>query len=603
MRVLATLIAAFSVWALPAAADTVTKSWSIAEFAEPLFDESMLHWPYATPGAPVGGTVRLAEVDNFDTLNTYVLKGRWPQTIGLIYDSLMTKSGILGTYLDYGDEITARYGLIAESVEYPEDLSWAVFNLREEASYHDGEAITAGDFVFALNSIKAHARPFVKASYAEIERAEAINDRQVKYYFTTKHSMKPLITAADSTPLPEHYWAERDITQATLEPPLGSGPYRISHVEGGRKVVYERVEDYWARDLNVAKGLHHFGEIQVDYFKDATVAFEAFKAGQVDIRDEFSVKRWEQEYDFPAVSSGDVLREAREQALPSGMMGYFFNLKKPAFQDVRVREAVATLYDFETVQSKLLFGHFRRIKNYFTNTEYAATALPDADELALLQSYGEQLPERLFTEVYTPAVSDGRGRNRSARRAALRLFKEAGWQLRAGKMINTATGEQLSIELVTGRQERVRLAGPFLDELQSLGIDASMRFVDAAQWQSRIHQRDFDMWVGGYYFYPPPDQRLFSYFHSSTADTAGANSSAIADPVVDDLIERIVASRDKQTLLTASRALDRVMLWRHYAVPTYFRDKTLIAFKKGFKQPARSPKYAVGWLSTWWYEP
>lgn len=584
-------------------AEGITKTWSVAEFAEPAFDQAMPHWPYANPGAPSGGSVRLAEVDNFDTLNFYVLKGRWPQTISLLYDTLMTKSGILGTYLDYGDEITARYGLLAESVEYPEDLSWAVFNLRSEARYHDGAPVVAEDFVFALDSIKKHARPFVKASYAEVERAEALDKHRVKYTFTTTGSMKPLITAADSSPLPVHFWQDRDITQSTLEPPLGSGPYKISSVEGGRQIVYQRVEDYWARELNVAKGLHHFGEIKVDYYKDATVAFEAFKAGQVDFRDEFSVKRWEQEYDLPAVKRGDILKEERHQALPSGMMGYFFNLRRPAFQDVRVREAIALLYDFETVQKSLLFGHFRRIKNYFSNTEYAATALPDAQELSLLEPFKDQLPPELFTEVFAPPVSNGSGRDRRAKRKALSLLKAAGWLQQAGKLVNAETGEQLKLELVTGRAERVRLAGPFLDTLQGLGVDASMRYVDAAQWQSRIQQHDFDMWVGGYYFYPPPDQRLYSYFHSSTANTPGANSSGISDPVVDALIETIVDSRDKQTLISATRALDRVLLWRHYAVPTYFRDKTLIAYQDRFAQPERRPKYAVGWLSTWWLKP
>ncbi len=460
--------------------------------------------------------------------------------------------------------------------------------------------MTAADFVFALESIKKHARPFVKASYAEVERAEALDDHTLKYYFTTTGSLKPLVTAADSSPLPVHFWQKRDITKSTLEPPLGSGPYKISKVDGGRQIVYERVDDYWARDLNVAKGLHHFGEIRVDYYKDATVAFEAFKSGQVDLRDEFSVKRWEQEYDFPAITSGKVLTEEREQALPSGMMGYFFNLRRPAFQDERVREAIALLYDFETVQKSLLFGHFRRIKNYFSNTEYAATQLPDEAELALLEPFKDQLPAALFNEVFTPPVSNGTGRDRTAKRRALTLFKAAGWQQKAGKLINVETDEQLRLELITGRQERVRLAGPFLDSLQGLGIDATMRYVDAAQWQSRLQQHEFDMWVGGYYFYPPPDQRLYSYFHSSTADTPGANNSGIKDPVVDVLIEKIVASRDKAALLATTRALDRVMLWRHYAVPTYFRDNTLIAYSNKFGQPERPPLYAVGWLSTWW---
>ena len=599
MRLFALL---FSLVCLSAqAADTVTR-WAVSEYGEPLFDQSMAHWPYATPDAPKGGRVVLAEVDNFDTLNYYVLKGRWPSTIGLTTDSLMTKSGLRGTYQDYGEEFESRYGLIAESVEYPEDLSWAIFRLHPAARYHDGNPIVAGDFVFALDTIKAHARPFIKAAYDQVERAEALDDRTVKYHFNTSHSMKPLMVAADSSPLPVHWWRDRDITRATLEPPLASGPYRVSHVEGGRQIVYQRVDDYWARDLPVAKGLYHLDEIVVDYYKDATAAFEAFKAGKVDFRDEFSVKRWEQEYDFPLAEQGAIVREARASRLPSGMMGYFFNLERPAFKDRRVRQAIAELYDFEALQRSLLFGQFSRIKSYFTNTEYASSGLPDAAELAVLEPLRDAVPAEVFDQPFVPRVSDGSGRDRRGKRSALKLLKAAGWEQREGEMRN-ADGEQLQVQLMTARSERVRLATPFLDALKSVGIDASIRLIDAAQWQSSIQQKEFDLWVGGYYFYPPPDQLLFSYFHSRTADTAGGNSSSIRNPAVDALIEQIVDAPDKQTLLANARALDRVLLWNHYAVPTYFRDRELIAWRNRFGQPATPPSIAVGWLSTWWVDP
>ncbi|MEM6985855.1 MAG: extracellular solute-binding protein [Pseudomonadota bacterium] len=583
------------------ASDTEVR-WAISEYGEPLFDESMTHWPYATPDAPKGGRVTLAEVDNFDTLNYYVLKGRWPNTIGLTTDSLMTKSGLRGTYLDYGEEFESRYGLIAESVEYPQDLSWAIFTIHPGARYHDGAPIVADDFVFALDTIKAHARPFIKAAYDQVERAEALSPREVKYYFTTTYSMKPLMVAADASPLPVHYWRDRDITRATLEPPLTSGPYRVASVEGGRQIVYERVENYWAKDLPVAKGLNHLGEVVVDYYKDATAAFEAFKAGKVDFRDEFSVKRWEQEYDFPLIKNGQIVQQARESKLPSGMMGYFFNLERPAFQDRRVREAIATLYDFEALQRTLLFGQFSRIKSYFTNTEYASSDVPAGDELAVLEPLRDSVPAEVFEQAFTPNVTDGTGRDRRGKRHALRLLKAAGWEQVDGEMRN-AEGEQLSVQLMTARAERVRLASPFLDALKSVGIDAGIRLIDAAQWQSSIQQKEFDLWVGGYYFYPPPDQLLYSYFHSRTADTAGGNSSSIRNPAVDQLIEQIVEARDKPTLLANARALDRVMLWNHYAVPTYFRDRQFIAWRNRFGQPETPPSIAVGWLSTWWVDP
>lgn len=593
----ATLLVSIPVFA----AETTTR-WAIAEYGEPRFDEGMTHWPYANPDAPKGGRVTLAEVDNFDTLNYYVLKGRWPSTIGLTTDSLMTKSGLRGTYLDYGEEFESRYGLIAESVEVPDDLSWAVFTIRDEARYHDGAPIVAADFVFALDTIKTHARPFIKAAYDQVERAEALDARRVKYHFTTTGSMKPVMVAADSSPLPVHYWSSRDITRATLEPPLASGPYRIASVDGGRQIVYERVEDYWASELPVAKGLYHLGEIVVDYYKDATAAFEAFKAGKVDFRDEFSVKRWEQEYDFPLIERGDIQRESRVSRLPSGMMGYFFNLERPAFHDRRVREAIATLYDFEALQRTLLFGQFSRIKSYFTNTEYASSGLPDDAELAVLEPLRDQLPSAVFDTVFEPNVTDGSGRDRRGKRHAVRLLKAAGWEQRDGRMVNSA-GEQLSVQLMTARAERVRLAAPFLDALASVGIDAGIRLIDAAQWQSSIQQKEFDLWVGGYYFYPPPDQLLFSYFHSRTADTPGGNASSIRNPAVDNLIERIVDATDKDTLRATTRALDRVLLWNHYAVPTYFRDRQFIAWRNRFGRPATPPSIAVGWLSTWWVDP
>ncbi len=583
------------------AVETETR-WAVSEYGEPLFDQSMPHWPYATPDAPKGGRVVLAEVDNFDTLNFYVLKGRWPSTIGLTLDSLMTKSGLRGTYQDYGEEFESRYGLIADSVEYPEDLSWAVFNINPAARYHDGEPIVAEDFVFALDTIKTHARPFVKAAYDEVERAEALDSRTVKYHFSTTGSMKPLMVAADSSPLPVHYWRDRDITKASLEPALASGPYRISSVDGGRQIVYERVDDYWASELAVAKGLYHLDEIVVDYYKDPTAAFEAFKAGKVDFRDEFSVKRWEQEYDFPRVEQGEIVREARVSRLPSGMSGYFFNLEKPAFKDRRVREAVAALYDFEAIQRSLLFGQFSRIKSYFTNTEYASSGLPSEAELAVLELLRDNLPSEVFDQAFVPRVSDGSGRDRRGKRHALALLKAAGWEQRDGEMRN-AEGEQLSVQLMTGRAERVRLATPFIDSLKSVGIDAGIRLIDAAQWQSSIQQKEFDLWVGGYYFYPPPDQLLYSYFHSRNADTAGGNSSSIRNPAVDTLIENIVSARDKPTLLANARALDRVLLWNHYAVPTYFRDRQFLAWRDRFGRPDTPPSIAVGWLSTWWIDP
>ena len=315
------------------------KKWAIAEFGEPLYAGGIEHFPYVNPDAPKGGSIVLSDFGSYDTLNFYVQKGEWPSSIGLIYDDLMTGSG---------DEIDGLYGLIAETVEYPEDKSWAVFTIREEARYHDGNPIIAQDFVHALETIKEHGRPFIQSFYEDIVSGEALSDREFKVTLATTDTMKPITIAAGLSPLPVHYWEGKDVTASTLVPPLSSGPYRIKDLDAGRSITYERVEDYWGADLPIKVGQNNFDEIRYEYYRDLTVQFEAFKAGEIDFRSEPSAKRWETEYDFDEVDSGDVVKTEIPSKSPRGMGGYFFNLKRDKFKDIRVREAIMTLYDFES---------------------------------------------------------------------------------------------------------------------------------------------------------------------------------------------------------------------------------------------------------------
>ena len=593
----AVIIAMFFLTALSSpllpADDSLSKKWAIAEFGEPLYANGLDHFPYANPDAPKGGSIVLSAFGSFDTLNFYVQKGEWPGSIGIVYDDLMTGSA---------DEIDGLYGLIAETVEYPEDRTWAVFNLREEAVYHDGSPIVAEDFVFALNTIKEHGRPFIKSFYDDVLSAEALSPKKLKFTFATTGSMKPITIAAGMSPLPVHYWKDKDVTASTLEPPLSSGPYQVKDLDPGRSITYERVEDYWAKDLPIKRGLNNIDEIRYEYYRDLTVEFEAFKAGEIDFRSETSAKRWVTEYNIKGVETGDVIKEEIPSKQPRGMGGYFFNLKKPKFQDVRVREAIMTLYDFEAIQRTLLYGQYKRIDSYFPNSDYGAVGEPTDAEVAILRPFADQVPEGTLERAFVPPATDGSGRDRKNKRKSLSLFKQAGWELKSGKLISAKTGEQFQLELMTAFPESQRLALPYVEVLKKTGIDASIRLVDTSQWRVRIHDSDFDLWVGGLNFFPPPGTELRSFFGSESADIRGGNSGGIKNPVVDALIEQIVAARDLDTLQNTTRALDRVLLWNHYAVPSYFKDEAWVAYWNRFSFPERRPIYSVGFPGTWWID-
>jgi microcin C transport system substrate-binding protein len=572
----------------------VTKTWAFAEFGEPLYDESMEHWPYVNPDAPVGGQVTISDFGAFDSFNPYILKGEFPSSIGLLYDSLMVGSG---------DELASYYGQIATSVEYPEDVSWAIFNLNPEARFHDGHPIEADDFVFTFDTIKEHGRPFLKAFYEDIVSAEALGPHRLKYTFATRNSKKPLGIVASSSPQPRHWWEERDISESTLEPPLGSGPYEIASVDPGRSIVYRRVDDYWGADLPVNRGTYNFETIRYDYYRDRTVEFEAFKAGKVDFWGENSVKQWYTGYDFPAVNQGRVIKAEVENETPRAISAYFFNLRRDKFKDARVRKAINYLYDFETLQRTLLYGEYTRSESYFPNSDFGAEGPPSELEKEILQPYAEQIPSEVLSEDFTPPITDGSGRDRKNLRQALKLFAEAGWTLENGRMVN-AQGEQFSVEIITGSPEWLRLGDQFVQNLKRAGIDASMRLLEPSQWRVVGDRFDFDMMTARLNFFPPPGTELRSYFGSAAAKVDGsANIMGIENPVVDDLIEQIVAADSLETLKATNRALDRVLLWNYYLVPTYYLDESWYAYWDKFGFPEKRARYSpVGFPSTWWID-
>ncbi len=580
---------------LPATADAnddITITTSMAEFGEPLLKDGFDHWPYANPDAPKGGKIVLGAFGSFDTFNTFIVKGEFPGSIGLIYNGLMTSSL---------DEIMSAYVQIAETAEYPADKSWIIYNLRPEARFSDGVPITAADFCFSLNTVKEHGRPLLKSFYNDVTSCEVLDDHRVKYTVATKNSMKALMVTAGFSPQPRHFWEEQGVDKTTLTPPPSSGAYEIASVDPGRSITYRRVEDYWGKDLPFAQGTANFDEIRYEYYKDETVMFEAFKAGEIDFRGESSVKRWVTEYEFDAIDRGDVLKEIFKDETPSGLGAYFFNLKRPKFQDARVREAINYLYDFESIQKTLLYGKYQRTLSYFPNSEYGAAGAPTPEEVAILKPFEGQLKPEVMTEEFVLPTSDGSGRIRRNLRQALALFKEAGYELENNKLVKD--GKQLDFEIVTGSPETERLAAPFIKNLRQAGINASIRVVDPAQWRSRTEQGEFDLYAARNNFFPPPGTELRIYFGSEVeGDGARGNKRGYSNEVVDTLIDQIVAAEDLETLQATTRALDRVLLWDYTVIPLYYDDETWVAYWNKFGRPERAPRYATGFTSTWWID-
>ena len=571
----------------------VTRTWAMAEFGEPLYGPDMRHWPYANPDAPKGGSVVLGAFGSFDSLNTYILRGQWPAGIGFIGDSLMTGSG---------DELSSAYGLIAESAEYPDDKSWIIFNLRPEARWHDGQPITADDFKFAFDTIKQYGRPFLQSFYEDVSGIEVLDPHKLKFTFKTRNSMKPLLTVAQSSPLPRHWWNAngRDITKTTLEPLLGNGAYRIKAVDPGRSITYERVADYWAADLPVNRGLNNFDQIRYDYYLDDTVLFEAFMAGRIDYRQENRAQRWNQGYDVPAVKDGNLIKRVVPDETPRGTQGYIFNLRRPQFQDVRVREAINLLYDFESVQRTLLFGEYKRVKSWFPNSEFGASGPPTPAELAILEKYKDKVRPEVLTKAYEPPVTDASGNIRNNLREALRLFREAGWELKNNRLVNAA-GDQMRMEMLLASPAMVRVTEPFVQNARRAGIDASIRVVDTSQYQVRVDDFDYDLLAVSLNFFPPPGAEQRSYFGSAAADIRGsANIPGIKDPVVDGLIEELIGAKDLPTLAATNRALDRVLLWGWYQIPQWYNDESWLVYWNKFGYPEKKARYSIGFPGTWW---
>jgi microcin C transport system substrate-binding protein len=552
------------------------------------------HFDYVNPDAPKGGTVRQSAIGTFDSLNPFILKGQSAAGIGLIYESLMTPSL---------DEPDADYGLIAESIEVPDDISWVVFNLRPEARWHDGRPITADDVVYSFDILKTKGHPFYRAYYAAVARAEKLGTHKVKFVFREGLNRELPKILGQLTVLPQAYYETHEFDRTTLEPPLGSGPYRIVDLEAGRSITYERIADHWGRDLPVNRGSNNFDVIRIDYYRDSTIALEAFKAHEYDFRFENTAKVWATGYDFPATRQGLVLAEEIPHENPTGMQAFVFNTRRAIFEDRRVRRALAYAFDFEWTNANLFNGAYTRTASYFSNSELAAQGLPSAEELALLEPFRGHIPDEVFTDIYAPPKTDGSGNVRANLRSAKKLLEEAGWIIEAGRLVHAGSREPMEIEFLLVQPAFERIIGPLAQNLKRLGIESRIRTVDTAQYQNRLDQFDFNIVSSSFPQSLSPGNEQLDFWGSSKAYIDGSrNLIGIVDPAVDALIEAIIAAPDRAALVTATQALDRVLLWSHYVIPQWHIRTFRVAYWNRFGQPRVRPQFGLG-FNTWWIDP
>ena len=551
------------------------------------------HFDYVNPNAPKGGTVTFSAVGSFDSFNPYIVKGEPAVGISLLYESLTTQSL---------DEPFSEYGLLAETIEMPEDRSWVAFTLRPEARWHDGKPVTVEDVIWSLETLRAKGAPFYRYYYKNVKSVEAAGDRRVKFTFDQTINRELPLIIGQLPILPKHYFEGREFDRTTLEPPLGSGPYRIKSFEPGRTVVYERVADYWGANLPVNRGSNNFDEVRYEYYRDANVAMEAFKAGAYDLRQENASKFWATAYTGPMFDAGWIVKEEIPNELGTGMQGFAFNLRRPLFQDPRVRRALAYAFDFEWTNRTIMYGQYARTESYFSNTELGAAGLPSAAELALLEPFRDQVPEEVFTQVYHAPKTEGEHGIRQNLRTALQLLGEAGWQVEGSKLVN-AQGQPFRFEILLNGPSFERHTLPFVKNLERLGIEATVRTVDPAQYQNRMNEFDFDMTVEAFGQSLSPGNEQRDYWGSEAADTPGSrNTIGIKNPAVDHLIDKIIQAPTREDLVTATRALDRVLLWGHYVIPHWHTRTFRVAYWDKFDRPDTNPPYGLPVFS-WWVDP
>ena len=580
-------------------ADQQKRHHALSLVGEPAYGPDFKHFDWVNPDAPKGGTVRQWAMGSFDSLNPFSVQGSTAAGVGLIYDTLMTSSP---------DEPSTEYGLVAEWVSFPDDFSSATFGLRPEARFHDGEPIKPEDVIFSLEALKK-AHPHYNAYYRNVIRAEKTGDHEVTFTFDQKGNRELPQIVGQLPVLPKHFWEAngangqpRDLSRSTLEVPLGSGPYKIKSFDPGRSIVYERVKDWWAKDLPVSKGQWNFDEFIFTYFRDRVPAFEAFKVGQIDYWPESSAKAWATSYDFEAVRRGLVKKEEIPVRRVTPMQAFVMNLRRPQFQDVRVRKAFNLAFDFEWMNKNLFFDQYKRTESFFGNSELQATGLPTGRELEILNEVKDQVPPEVFTTEWKNPVNATPQDQRNNLRKAAQLLAEAGWKPKNGVLTN-AKGEELAVEFLLVQPDFERVVLPFKTNLERLGVRVSIRIVDTSQYQRRADTFDYDIIVDSFPQSNSPGNEQRNFWGSAAADTHGSmNSIGIKNPAIDKLIDKIIFAADREELVAATRALDRVLLWNYYVIPQWHSPFDRIAIWDMFGRPDKLPEENPSFMRVWWLD-
>ncbi len=581
-------------------ATTTERRHALSLIGEPRLPPDFTHFEWANPDAPKGGTLRLSAIGTFDSLNPFTVKGQPAAGLGNVYDTLLFSSP---------DEPSAEYGLIAEWVSHPADYSSVTFGLRPEAKFHDGKPITPEDVIFSFTEMKK-SDPRIAFYYKNVVKAEKTGEREVTFTFDQPGNRELPLIVGQLNIVPKHYYEgqdakgePRDFGKTTLEPPLGSGPYKIKTVDAGRRIVFERVQDWWAKDLPVSKGLHNFDEISYIYFKDRTPAFEAFKSGVVDFWTETSAGSWATQYEFEAAKKGLVKKEALPHKRVAPMQAFVFNVRRKPFDDIRVRRAFALAFDFEALNKSIFYGQYVRAQSFFGNSELQATGLPEGRELEILNEVKSDLPPEVFTTEWKSPEHGSDAAFRTNMRAATKLLDEAGWKVDKGQRKNAA-GELLKAEILLVQPDFERIVLPYIENLKKLGIAASVRVVDSSQYERREKSRDFDIVVENFGQSHSPGNEQRDYWGSESADREGSrNTIGIKSAAIDKLVDKVVFAKDRAELVAATRALDRALLWNFYLVPQWHYPYDRVAVWDIYGRSSVLPSQSPVNVSAWWIDP
>ncbi len=600
LLLLSTITASASHAELPA----VQVTHSIAMHGETKYDSpdtGVRPFDYVNINAPKGGILKLSAMGTFDSLNPFIIKGAPASGMSFLgqsylYDSLMEQSL---------DEPFSMYGLLAETIELPDSRKWVAFNIREEAKWADGAPVTAHDVVWSFNTFLEKGKPFFKAYYGDVTKVEATSDKRVRFTFAHGDNAELPLIISQLSILPKHFWTAegRDFGSTSLDTPLGSGPYKIGKIEAGRSIEYIRRDDYWGKDLSINKGRFNFDTISYDYYKDSNVSLEAFFSGEYDFQLENTAKLWATAYDAPAVQSGDIVKEELAHKRPQGMQAFLYNIRKPVFQDIEVRKAIAYAFDFNWSNKQFAYGSYTRTDSYFENSDLAARdGAPTGRVLEILESYRDQLPKEIFNTRYQPPKTDGSGKNRINMRQAAQILDTAGYKLgEDGIRVHETTGQRLEFEIIDSNPMFERWVLPFIGNLKKIGVQANFRVLDPAQYQNRMNDFDYDMTISSMGQSSSPGNEQRDYWASAKADIPGSrNYIGIKNKAVDDIIEKLIQAPSRDELVALTRALDRILLSGYYVIPQWHIDHFRVAYWKKLGRPAELSGLTPAVTDTWW---